>query len=34
MDAMAARFDAPREQIAADVHRLVERLRAEGFLDE
>lgn len=34
VDAMEARFDAPREQIAADVHRLVERLRAEGFLDE
>lgn len=34
VDAMAARYDAPREQIAADVHRLVERLRAEGFLDE
>lgn len=32
--AMEARYDAPREQIAADVHRLVERLRAEGFLDE
>lgn len=34
VDAMEARYDAPREQIAADVHRLVERLRAEGFLDE
>lgn len=34
VDAMEARYDAPRAQIAADVHRLVERLRAEGFLDE
>ena len=34
VDAMAARYDAPREQIAADVHHIVERLRSEGFLDE
>lgn len=34
VDAMEARYDAPREQIAGDVHRMVERLRSEGFLDE
>lgn len=34
VDAMEARYDAPREQIARDVHRIVERLRSEGFLDE
>lgn len=34
IDAMEARYDAPRAQIAADVHRIVERLRTEGFLDE
>lgn len=34
VDAMEARYDAPQAQIAADVHRMVERLRAEGFLDE
>lgn len=34
VDAMEARYDAPRTQIAADVHRIVERLQAEGFLDE
>lgn len=34
VDAMEARYAAPREQIAADVHHMVERLRAEGFLDE
>ena len=34
VDAMEARYDAPRAQIAADVHSIVERLRAEGFLNE
>ena len=34
VDAMVQRYDAPREQIAADVHRMVQRLREEGFLDE
>lgn len=34
VDAMARRYDAPREQMAADVHQMVQRLRDEGFLDE
>lgn len=34
VDAMEARYDAPRDRIAADVHRIIERLRDEGFLDE
>lgn len=34
VDAMAQRYDAPRERIAADVHQMVQRLRDEGFLDE
>lgn len=34
VDAMEERYDAPREQIAGDVRRIVERLRSEGFLDE
>lgn len=34
VDAMEERYDAPREQIAGDVRRIVECLRSEGFLDE
>lgn len=34
VDAMETRYDAPRAQIAADVHRILEQLRVEGFLDE
>lgn len=34
VEAMAKEYDAPKEVIAKDVYRMVERLRAEGFLDE
>lgn len=34
VDAMVERYDAPREQIAADVKELVGQLREAGFLDE
>lgn len=34
VDAMVQRYDAPREQIAADVRRMVQQLRDEGLLDE
>ena len=33
-DAMLKRFDAPRERIAADVHKVVETLRSVGALEE
>ncbi len=33
VDAMAEQYDAPRERIAADVHRFLEQLRELGFLD-
>lgn len=32
--AMAARYDAPREQIAADVRRIVAQLRELGAIEE
>lgn len=32
--AMEAKYDAPRDRIATDVHALLEKLRQEGFLDE
>ena len=32
VDAMAARYDAPREVIARDVHELIEKLRGIGAL--
>lgn len=31
---MCEKYDAPREQIAADVKRMMEQLRKAGFLDE
>ncbi len=34
VDGMCARYDAPREVIAADVHTVLEQLRTAGFLDE
>lgn len=34
VDAMYRRFDAPREKIAADVHKVVEILRSVGALEE
>lgn len=34
VDAMAERYDAPREQIAADVAELIAQLREADFLDE
>ncbi|MCD7859094.1 MAG: PqqD family protein [Firmicutes bacterium] len=34
VDAMLAEYDAPREQIAQDVHKVIEQLREQGFLDE
>lgn len=34
VDAMFAEYDAPREILAADVHRLIEQMRKAGFLDE
>lgn len=32
-DAMCAKFDAPRDVIAADVHRIVGQMREAGLLD-
>lgn len=34
VEAMTARYDAPAEQIAADVHALLQQLRTAGFLEE
>lgn len=34
VDAMLERYDASREQIAADVKRVVGQIREAGFLDE
>lgn len=34
VDAMEKEYDAPREQIEADVSKLVNQLREAGFLDE
>ena len=34
VDAVLAEYDAPREVVAADVARLLEKLRAENILDE
>ncbi len=34
VDAMAEVYDAPREQIAKDVSKLIRQLREAGFLDE
>lgn len=34
VDTMFAEYDAPREQIAEDVHEVIEQIRKEGFLDE
>lgn len=34
VEEMFKTYDAPREQIAADVHRMLERMREEGILDE
>ena len=34
VDAMFARFDAPREKIAADVHKVIDILRSVGAMEE
>ena len=34
VDQMCERFDAPRKQIAADVHQVIEKVREAGLLDE
>ncbi len=34
VEAMAKEYAAPKKVIARDVHKMIERLRAEGFLDE
>lgn len=34
VDAMAAKYDAPREKIAADAARILDALRGIGALDE
>lgn len=34
VDAMAAKYDAPREKIAADVKRILDTLRGVGALQE
>ena len=34
VDAMCSKYDAPREVIAADVERILEKLRSIGALDE
>lgn len=34
VDAMAAKYDAPRETIAKDVERILNQLRSIGALDE
>ena len=34
VDAMCKKYDAPREVIAADVERILEKLRSIGALDE
>lgn len=34
VDAMMAKYDASREQIASDVKRVVNQIREAGFLDE
>lgn len=33
-DAMFQKYDAPREQISADVGRVIKQIREAGFLDE
>lgn len=32
--AMCAKYNAPRERIAADVHKIIVQVREAGFLDE
>lgn len=34
VDAMLEKYDAPREVIAADVHRIITQIREAGLLDE
>lgn len=34
VDQMFEEYDAPREVIAADVHRIIEKLRSVGAIDE
>ena len=34
VDGLFAKYDAPRDTIAAHVHRVLEQLRATGLLDE
>ena len=34
VDQMFEEYDAPREVIAADVHRIIEKLRSIGAIDE
>lgn len=34
IDAVCAEYDAPKEKIASDVKKVIEKLRSEGFLDE
>ena len=34
VDSMVEKFDAPREQIAMDVKRVIKQIREAGFLDE
>ena len=34
VDAMFAKYDAPKEQIQADVHELLENIKAMGILED
>lgn len=34
VDAMCKKYDAPRDEIAADVHEVLEKLRSIGALEE
>ena len=34
VDAMCAKYDAPRERIAADIDKILEKLRSIGALEE
>lgn len=34
VDAMCRKYDAPRDEIAADVHEVLEKLRSIGALEE
>ncbi|MCC8162810.1 MAG: PqqD family protein [Lachnospiraceae bacterium] len=34
VDAMLREYDAPKERITGDVHKLIGQIREEGFLDE